>query len=71
MAEVSGGPVRGKPRLGCIDSVGGLGQLRNDSGGCATMRERVVSPYAYVTDVTYTNVTPILFGPVFFRTALS
>ena len=28
---------------------GGLRQQRNDCGGCATMRERVESPGAYVT----------------------
>ena len=30
MAEVSGGRVRGRPRLGWMDGV------RNDGGGCAT-----------------------------------
>ena len=39
MAEVSGGLVRGRPRLGWMDEAG-LGQQRNDCGGCATMRER-------------------------------
>ena len=42
MAEVSGGRVRGRPRLGCMDEwrKGGLGQQGDDGGGCATMRER-------------------------------
>ena len=50
MAEVSGGRVRGRPRLGWkkggperwreteVWCEGGLRQQRNDSGGCATMR---------------------------------
>ena len=29
---------------------GSLGQQRNDGGGCASMRERVESPGAYVTE---------------------
>ena len=38
MTEVSGGWVRGRPRLGrlagwCVDS---LGQRANDGGGCVT-----------------------------------
>ena len=53
-AEVSGGRVRGRPRLGWIDAVNcGLGQQRNDGGGSATMRERserVESPGAYETE---------------------
>ena len=41
MAEVSGGRVRGRPRLGWMDVVkGGLRQQRNDGGGCASMRKR-------------------------------
>ena len=37
MAEVSGGRVRGRPRLGCMHGCyeGGLRQQRNDGGGCA------------------------------------
>ena len=49
MAEVSGGRVRGKPRLGWMDGVKGLGN-RNDGGGCATRRESVESPGTYVTE---------------------
>ena len=42
MAEISGGRVRGRPRLGWMDGwcEGGVRQQRNDGGGCATMRER-------------------------------
>ena len=42
MAEVSGGQVRGSSRLGWMHGwcEGGLGQLMNDGGGCATIRER-------------------------------
>ena len=42
MAEVSGGRVRGRPRLGWLDGwcEGGLGQQRSDGEGCAAMRER-------------------------------
>ena len=50
MAEVSGGRVRGRPRLGRMD---GVKQQRNDGGICATMRERperVESPGTYVTE---------------------
>ena len=41
MADVSGGRVRDTPRLG-LDGwrEGGLGQQRDDGGGCVTMRER-------------------------------
>ena len=49
MAEVSGERARERPRLGWMD--GGLGQQRNDGGGC-TMHERserVESPGTYVT----------------------
>ena len=54
--EVSGGRVRGRPRLGGMDGVKvalALRQQRNDGGGCATMRkisERVESPGTYVTE---------------------
>ena len=55
MAEVSGGRVRGRPRLGWMEGVKvrGLRQQRNDGGGCATMRERpkrVESPGTYVIE---------------------
>ena len=52
MAEVGGGQVRGRPRLGWMDGVKVALGLRNDGGGCATMRERpksVESPGTYVT----------------------
>ena len=40
MAEVSGGRVRGRPRLGWMDGVAlGLRQQRNDGGGCAKDRK--------------------------------
>ena len=55
MAEVSGGRVRGRPRLGWMDGwyEGGLGQQRNDGRGSASMRERSVRvkcPGTYVTE---------------------
>ena len=54
MAEVSGGRVRRRPRLGWMDGVNvALWQQRNDGGGCASMRERserVESPGTYVTE---------------------
>ena len=53
MAEVSGGRVRGRPRLGWMDGVKVALQQRNDGGGCATMlgrSERVESPGTYVTE---------------------
>ena len=42
MAEASVGLIRGRPRLGWMHGwcEGGLGQQRNDGGGCASMRER-------------------------------
>ena len=40
MTQVRGGRVRGRPRLGWID--GGLGQQRDDGGGCATMKREGV-----------------------------
>ena len=54
MAEVSGGRVRGKPRLGWMDGVKVAldNRARNDGGRCGTMRERserVESPGTYVT----------------------
>ena len=40
IAEVNGGRVRGRPRLGWIDGVKvALGNKRNGGGGCATMCE--------------------------------
>ena len=30
--------------------AGGLGHQRNDCGGCSAIRERVESPYTYVTE---------------------
>ena len=50
MAEVSGGQVRGRPRLGWMDGVNV--DLRNDDGGCATMRERPESVESIGTYVT-------------------
>ena len=62
MAEVNGGQVGGRPRLGWMDGVKvSLGKIlfvwqqRNDCGACATMREkseRVESPSTYVTSFT-------------------
>ena len=54
-AEVSGGRVRGRPRLGWMDGwrEDGLAKQRNDCGGCASIREgseRVESPGSYVTE---------------------
>ena len=40
MAEVSGGRVRGRPRLGRMDGVKVALENRNDDGGCASIRER-------------------------------
>ena len=42
MAEVIGGPVRGRPRLGWMDGVQVAlnNRSRNDDGGCVSMRER-------------------------------
>ena len=76
MAEVSGGRVRGRPRLGCMDGVKvALGRCpyahRNDFGGCATMRERseiLESPGTYVTERVSRG--HFLLGRVFFWTAL-
>ena len=54
MAEVSGGQVRGRPRLGWMDGVKvAYRQQRNDGGGCATLLERperVESPGTYVIE---------------------
>ena len=53
MAEVSGGRVRGRPRLGWMNGVKVALGNRNDGGGCATMRETpesVESPGTYVTE---------------------
>ena len=51
MAKVSGGRVRGRPRLGWCE--GGLRQHKNDGGGCVTMckrQERMESPGTYVIE---------------------
>ena len=40
MSDVSGGWVRGRPRLGWIDCEGGLGRQMDDGEGCGTMHER-------------------------------
>ena len=37
MADVSGGRVRGRPRLGWMDGVRWLGQQMDDGGGYVTM----------------------------------
>ena len=53
MAEVSGGRLRGKSRLGWMDGVKVAFGNRGMTGGCATMRERsarVESPGTYVTE---------------------
>ena len=55
MAEVSGGQVRGRPRLGWMDGVkvAFLCEQRNDGGGFATLHQRsgrVESPGTYVTE---------------------
>ena len=53
IAEVSGGRVRGKPRLGWMDGVKVALGNRNNGGGCATMSEkseRVESPGTYVIE---------------------
>ena len=56
MTEASGGRIRGRPRLVWMDGAtceSGLGQQRNDGGGCASMSERserVESPGRYVTE---------------------
>ena len=52
-AEVSGGRVRGRPRLVWMYGVKVALGNRGDGGGCATMRERserVESPGTYVTE---------------------
>ena len=40
MAEVSGGRLRGRPRLGSMDGVKVALGHRNNGGGCSTMLER-------------------------------
>ena len=54
MAEVSGGRVRRRPRLGWMDGVRvALGNRGNDDGGCASMRvrsKRVQSSGTYVME---------------------
>ena len=53
MAEVSGGRVRGRPRLGWMDGVNVALGNRGMTGGSASMRERwerVESPGTFVTE---------------------
>ena len=54
MAEVSGGRVRGKPRLGWMDGVkvalGNRGISVEAALQCAKDRESVESPGTYVTE---------------------
>ena len=55
MAEVRGGRVRSRESEVRLDGWcdGGLGQQRNDGGGCASLRkrsERVKSPGTYATE---------------------
>ena len=54
MAEVSGGRVRGIPRLGWMDGVKvALGKQRNDGRGCVSTLERlerVENPGTYATE---------------------
>ena len=54
MAEVSGGRVRGRPRLGWMDGVkvALIGQQRNDGGGFVSMRERSERMESSGTSVT-------------------
>ena len=54
MAEVSGGRVLGRPRLGSMDDVkvALIGQQWNNGGSCTTIRERwkrVENPNTYVS----------------------
>ena len=71
MAEVSGGRVRGRPRLGWMDGVkftlGNRGITVEAACPMHVKSERVESPGTYVT-MTFT--LPFLLGTVFFRTAL-
>ena len=39
IAEVSGGRVRGRQRLGCMDKSKVAMQQRDDGGGCASKRK--------------------------------
>ena len=57
IAKVSGGRVRGRPRLGWMDGVkvalGNRGMINSDGVGCPTIRERpesVESPGTHVTE---------------------
>ena len=70
MAEVSGGRVRGRPRLGWMDGVkvalGNRGMTWRLCGN-ALRTERVESPGTYVTMIFTRSFS---LGTVFFRTAL-
>ena len=50
LAEVSGGRVRGRQRLGWMDGVTVAFGNRNNGGGCVSMRERVESLGTYVAE---------------------
>ena len=69
MAVVCGGLIRGRKVKLDGWCEGGLGQQRDDDGGCPTMHKRkegVESPGPYVDDlVTYANFASI---PVYLRT---
>ena len=70
MAEISGGRVRGRQRLGWMDGVKVASGNRNDCVGCASMREkskRVESPGTYVTERVSRGQFCLA---LFFRTAL-
>ena len=69
-AEVSGGRVRGRPRLGWMDGwcEGGLRRQRSDGGGCAGKTGKRGEPWYICNGMNFTR--PFLLGPVFFRTAL-
>ena len=71
MAEVSGGRVRGRPRLGWMDGVkvafGNKGMVVE---AARQSRKNVKSgePWYICNGISFTQ--PFLLGPVFFRTAL-
>ena len=68
MTEVNGGPVRGRPRLGWMDSVqvalGNRGRLRDNVWKIGKRRE----PWCMCNWMSFTR--PFLPASVFFRTAL-
>ena len=70
MAEVSGWRVRGRPRLGWVDSVkvvlGNRGMTVEAARQCA--KDRSEEPWCICNWMSFT--LPFLLGPVFFRTAL-